>query len=806
MNHFVNDIGPRPFGSWANANRSVSYLVQEVERIRASTGAEISYYVDERPGYWLDDNYLRLWDRMPNVVVTLKGTGPADAKNALLMSAHYDTVTLSPGATDNTLAVSCLIEALEVLSHSAKGQRDLIIAFVNGEESGLLGAHHMLSDPTSFPNVGTFINIDGTPGDKSILFRSTGGWMDFVYGAVPRPLGFVIGQDIFNLGVIHSDTDWSVYKTVRAGLDWATFSHRQSYHTQNDDHIIAGVPQYLGDNIVAIALRVIGLEQNSELERKSKTEEPHVYFSFLNAGFAVYSMGASLAIHITITAVLFVTLFAVIVHRVIRWKDAFQFAAAPPLRILGLGVLFNFATLVFVFLVAFGCMAFSWFIARFFAWGNTEFGVWAFALPAMTAFIFAQWVIMRIEQSFKVVVEVSRLHLLWGHAVIVLVILIASVVLSVKKVGSTYLIYLSFATIFAQLIIHHIFYLWGYMSDDKSDYIPLASEEHMALLSRNALGYGVTNSTIEEEDHVKSHRPKVDSKTTHFMWFIIFLVGIVPLLFLADILPLLFALVSGSAPSAAYAVLVSIVVYFIGIPFMMTTRRAGHLGVVAVVLTVISLAIFFSFTMVGRNDFRKQSPFSVNGNSYDGTLNINAILDFQPSTHAMLQKLKASFNIGGFEFTSKSHRTVSAGVHAVNISSTISTAVMPNVTNGYTISNVAPNSQYHIFTSPDVCSQFTLQIGGKTITWSPTLASQPDPGFTSTVFEIMLHNPTLIGDEGWTLGFKGTSGLYHSRSGWTNADALVGFPALVKAFKDAGYISFMGQGTGFHWLQKSFTV
>lgn len=800
MDHFIHTIGPRPFGSWANANESVSYLVKEVERIRASTGAEISYYVDDRSGYYIAGEYLRMWDRMPNVVVTLKGSGSATAKNALLLSAHYDTVTLSPGATDNTLAVSCLLETLEVVSHSAKGQRDLIIAFVNGEESGLLGARHMLSDPTSFPNVGTFINIDGTPGDKSILFRSTGGWMDYVYAAVPRPLGFVIGQDIFNLGVIHSDTDWSVYKTLRAGLDWATFSHRQSYHTQEDDTILPGVPQYLGENIVAIALKVIGLEENSELERKTPFEEPHVYFSFLNAGYAVYTMNASLAIHITVTAVLFVTLVVVVVHRLIRWKDAFQFAAAPPLRILGLGVLFNFLTLVFVFLVALGGMAFSWFIARFFAWGNTEFGVWAFAFPALTAFVFAQWLVMLIEKRFKVVIEVSRLQLLWGHAVICLIILIASIFLSVKKVGSTYLIYLSFATIFAQLILQHVFYLLGYMSDDKSEYIPLASEEHMSLLSRNALGYGVTNSTIDEEEHVSSHSPKVDSKTTHFMWFIIFLVGLAPLLFFADILPLLFALVSGSAPSAAYAVLVSLVVYFIGIPFMLTTRRAGHLGVVAVILLVISLAIFFSFTMVGRTNFHRRSPFSVNGKSVNGVLSVTSILDFQPTTASMMDKLKATHNIGGFTFRADSHSKVIAETHALNINMSVTGASASNSTERFAVTATAPGAQYHWIATPSMTTTgFALEMSGKTVTWNASAIG-------GRTFQLMLHNPTLNGNNPWTLSFQSRSGVYNLQSGWTNADALVGFPDLVSAFKNAGYISFMGQGTGFHWIDKYFTV
>ena len=785
----------------------MSYLIKEVERIRADTGAAISYFVDERPGYWQSASNLHLWDRMPNVVVTLRGSGSATAKNALLISAHYDTVTLSPGATDNTLAVACLLESLEVIAHSAKGERDLIVAFVNGEESGLLGARHMINDPKVFPNVGTFINLDGTPGDKPILFRSTGGWMDYVYGAVPHPLGFVIGQDIFNLGIIHSDTDWSVYKEARSGLDWATFSHRQSYHTQEDDVIISGVPQYYGDNLVAIALKIIGMPEGSDLEKKTSANEPHVYFSFLNAGFAVYTMTASLAIHITITAVLFVTLVGVVIHRLIRWKDAFQFAAAPPLRILALGFLFNFLTLIFVLVVALGAMAFSYYLARMFAWGNTEFGVWAFAFPAMTAFVFAQWIVMRIEKRFKVVIEVSRLQLLWGHAAIVLLILIISIFLSVKKVGSTYIIYLSFSTVFLQLIIQHLFYIWGYMSDDKSDFIPLASEEHMTLLSRNALGYGITNSTIDEEEHIKSHSPKVDSKTTHFMWFIIFLIGVAPLLFLMDILPLLFALVSGSAPSAAYGILLSLVVYFVGIPFMLSTRRAGHLGVVAFILFIISVSIFFSFTMIGRNNFHRRSPYSVNVESDNGALTIFAIADFYPSTFDMIKKLKNVYpNIGGFEFRSITHRQIRAIPHALNISAEFTASRVTGQSNMFEATVTAPRATYHIFQSPTACSKFGLRIGSEIVAWDFNSTNQLPASAPSNSFQLMLHNPTLIGNNSWALTFQGDPGAYSLQAGWTQADSLAGFPTLVKTFKKAGFISIMGVGTGNHWLSKFSTV
>lgn len=747
-----------------------------------------------------------MWDQMPNVIVTLKGSGPANAKNALLYSAHFDTATLSPGATDNTMAVACLLEVLEVLAHSAQGTRDFVAAFVNGEESGLLGAHHMTTDNITYPGIGSFINLDGTPGDKSILFRTTGGWMDYMYMAAPHPLGFSAGQDIFNLGLIKSDTDWSVYKITRQGLDFATFSHRQSYHTQEDTTIVPGAPQFLGDNLLAIALKIISLERDSEVERKTPKGEQHVFFSFLNSGFAVYTRSAAIGIHVTITLLLFITLVLVVVHRIIRWKDAFQFAAAPPLRILGLGTLLNFVTFLFILVVMILGMIFTWYFARWFAWGNTKYGVWAFVFPAMTAFISAQWLIMRIETHLKVVVEVSRLQLLWGNAVLMLLLLIATLPITIKGIGSTYLVYLSCSTVFLQLIIQHVFYILGYMSDDKSDYIPLASDEHMTLLSRNAMGYSAGHNVVDEQEHVKTHEPKVDSKTTHFMWLIIFIVGVAPLIFFTDIIPLLFALASGSIPTPVFAGITMIIVYLIGIHFMMATRRAGHLGVVAIVLLIVSIAVFFSLTMIGRTNFHRHSPYPVFSNSTDGSLTVTAIENFYPSITTMLNKLPEFHPPGGKWVWLKqktSHKVVISPARpmAVNTRPMTCQQLPSTNTTRFQLTVMAENSQFNKFYAPGSCSSFSITLPGQTITWDRPYSSTVQNG--RSPFEILLHNPTLIGNASWSVEFSGPPGRYDHHAGWTDPAALVGYTELANSFKKAGFISFFGLGSPLHWKTES---
>jgi hypothetical protein len=807
LSHFVDVIGPRPFGSPENSVASLDYLVKQIERIQREAGsAQMSYYVDTRPGHIVEEykngKYLRMWNRMQNVIVTLNGKGDSEVhRNALLVSAHYDTVTMSPGATDNTLSVACLLETLEVLAHSSQGERDLVVAFVNGEESGLLGATHFLSDPISFSRIGTFINLDGTPGDKSMLFRSTGGWMDFIYAAVPHPLGFVVAEDIFNLGIVNSDTDWSVYKTAFNGLDWATFSHRQTYHTIKDTKISIGAPQYLGENLLTIVRKIIDLRTDDPIEKQVSTpDQKHVFWSFLNSGFAVYSMTTSIVIHATIAGIILITLIAILIHRSFRWKDAFQFAATHPARIAAFGFLFSFLSLISVLIITLLGVLFTFYLARYFAWSNTPMGVWAFAFPAITAFLFVQWLITLGERKYKVVMEVSRLHVLWGYSIMAFVLLMATIYLSIKNVGSTYLLYLSFSTIPVQLIVQHVFYLLGYMSDDRSEYIPLANEENMALLTRNTMGYGMTHNVVDEEKHLKSHRPKVDSKTTHFMWFIIFIIGAIPLIFIADILPVLFDFASSTVPSAMIGMAVGLVVYLFGMQLMPVVRRGGHLGVLTVIIFIVAITCFFSFTMVQRDVFTDKSPYVVIPRSENGSLILETLEPYSMNLHKALERLKERNGPIGFEFSkcsaNKYECTASLNRH-LNLNATAT--ILDNSPSNFTWTFESPESQYHRFTVPGNCNHFELFHNGTTTKWDLSSEKYGE----GSIFEIMLMNPS---SDPWQLTFTGPKGKYTWSAGYTRPNVLHGFPELLNKVKTSDFMTFMGDGVSLHTHQTDFNL
>jgi Zn-dependent M28 family amino/carboxypeptidase len=77
-----------------------------------------------------------------NVLVKVDGADPAFslANGAVLFSAHYDSVSTAPGATDDGMGVASLIGVLEYLAKN-RPRRTAVFNLNNGEEDGLHGAH-----------------------------------------------------------------------------------------------------------------------------------------------------------------------------------------------------------------------------------------------------------------------------------------------------------------------------------------------------------------------------------------------------------------------------------------------------------------------------------------------------------------------------------------------------------------------------------------------------------------------------------------------------------------------------------------
>ena len=119
-------IGPRPAGS-AAYRRAVRYVRDEFDEL----GYETTLL-----GFRLPQG-----GRSRNVVAT----AGADAPVRLLIGAHLDTVSGSPGGNDNASGVAVLLEVARQVAGSASAAGLALVAF-GAEEFQPVGGHHIGSD------------------------------------------------------------------------------------------------------------------------------------------------------------------------------------------------------------------------------------------------------------------------------------------------------------------------------------------------------------------------------------------------------------------------------------------------------------------------------------------------------------------------------------------------------------------------------------------------------------------------------------------------------------------------------------
>ncbi|KAJ1826233.1 hypothetical protein LPJ56_002283 [Coemansia sp. RSA 2599] len=175
--------------------------------------------------YWEDSSLL------------VRVAGTSGRREALLVQAHYDAVPMSHGAFDDGVGVVTCLGLLRSLSKRPT-RHPVIINIDWGEESGLVGAIMFSRFHAWAEDVRAYINLEaGGVGGRAMVFRASHPLLLSAYKkAVRRPCASLIGNNAFRLGVVQSDTDYSVYTTRYGvpGLDMAFTDRRSLYHTARD--------------------------------------------------------------------------------------------------------------------------------------------------------------------------------------------------------------------------------------------------------------------------------------------------------------------------------------------------------------------------------------------------------------------------------------------------------------------------------------------------------------------------------------------------------------------------------------------
>jgi hypothetical protein len=110
---------------------------------------------------------------MRNVIGIIPGRDPLLAKEAVVVSAHYDHLGLGwpdvhkgdegkihPGADDNASGIAVLLELAHSLGRSFKPSRTIVFVAFTGEEAGLLGSKHFVAKYERFPKDKIFADLN----------------------------------------------------------------------------------------------------------------------------------------------------------------------------------------------------------------------------------------------------------------------------------------------------------------------------------------------------------------------------------------------------------------------------------------------------------------------------------------------------------------------------------------------------------------------------------------------------------------------------------------------------------------------
>ncbi|HSA99283.1 MAG TPA: M28 family peptidase, partial [Anaerolineales bacterium] len=265
---------PHPTGSLENA-QARDYIISQLEALGLSPEVQQTTVVMP-PG---KDSISA--STVYNIIARIPGT---NSSGAILLDAHYDTMQMTPGATDCTSCVATLLETARALQAAPPLQNDVILLFTDKEESsddadGKEGVAAFIEQHPWASEVRQVLNFDGTGRTGPAMLIETGpnsGWLVREWGRVAsQPVAQSWFYEIFRLTPI--GTDFRSYANAGiGGLNFFYLFENAIYHTvlDNPERIDPRSVQHFGSNALSMTRRLGNLNL-AEAQRPGDA----VYFS-----------------------------------------------------------------------------------------------------------------------------------------------------------------------------------------------------------------------------------------------------------------------------------------------------------------------------------------------------------------------------------------------------------------------------------------------------------------------------------------------------------------------------------------------
>lgn len=242
----------------AQSHPTGSAALQQVRVDLINRLASLGLQVSTQPALVVDGSRpsYAMAARLENVVGVLPGTNRVEP--ALLLMAHIDTVSNSPGAADDSIGVVSMIEIARVLTAEPMPRRDVIFLFTDGEEIGLLGAVAFFEQNPLAKHVGMVLNLEARGSSGRVSMFQTGIDNAALINLYARAAKNPEASSLTSFAYKHmpNDTDFTVaLKHGLPGLNFAIVGDEFDYHSASATpaNLDLGSLQQMGDHGLSVA-------------------------------------------------------------------------------------------------------------------------------------------------------------------------------------------------------------------------------------------------------------------------------------------------------------------------------------------------------------------------------------------------------------------------------------------------------------------------------------------------------------------------------------------------------------------------
>ncbi len=281
---------PHPIGS-AEHTQVREYIIGELNRLGVETEVQQTTAISPTRNGYLSAATVN------NVVGVLKGS---DSSKAIMLVAHYDSVPIGPGASDDGAGVAVVLEVMRALKAGQPLHNSILVLLTDGEEVGLFGARGFVDEHPLLKEVGLVLNFEarGTHG-PSMLFETSdqNGWLIKEFAkAAPHPVASSLFSELYKF--LPNNTDLTIFKRAGlAGLNFAYIDGSSHYHTalDNMENFDERSLQHHGSYGFALSRHFGNLDMRHPRERDA------IYFDILGSVLVRYSTAWVIPIMILVT-------------------------------------------------------------------------------------------------------------------------------------------------------------------------------------------------------------------------------------------------------------------------------------------------------------------------------------------------------------------------------------------------------------------------------------------------------------------------------------------------------------------------